>query len=88
MKIGIIGLGLIGGSMAIDLKKRGFASHIIGYDSNQIHAQSAFKIGFIDEIQNLENTISQSELIVVAIPADATIKILPWILDELFKVHG
>lgn len=38
MKVGIIGLGLIGGSMAIDLKKRGFASYIIGYDQNKVHA--------------------------------------------------
>ena len=32
MKVGIIGLGLIGGSMAIDLRRKGFASRILGVE--------------------------------------------------------
>lgn len=83
MRIGIIGLGLIGGSMAIDLKKRGFASHTIGYDISNLHAQSAKNIGIVDEIASLETTLDNSEIIILAIPADATINILPKILDKI-----
>ena len=54
MKITIIGLGLIGGSMAIDLKKRGFAERVYGVDKNALHADTAKNIGLIDEIFDLE----------------------------------
>lgn len=36
--VGIIGLGLIGGSMAIDLKRRGFASEVLGVESDPVNA--------------------------------------------------
>lgn len=81
MHISIIGLGLIGGSMAIDLKKRGFANHIIGVDLNNLHAQTALNIGLVDEIETLENAINNSALVILAIPANETIRLLPKILD-------
>lgn len=83
MHISIIGLGLIGGSMAIDLKKRGFANHIIGVDSNNLHANTALNIGLVDEINSLENAINNSDLVIMAIPANETIRLLPTILDLL-----
>ncbi len=83
MRISIVGLGLIGGSMAIDLRKRGFASHITGVDANNLHAQTALKIGLIDEVGNLNQAIKDSELIVLAIPAGETIKLLPKLLDKI-----
>jgi prephenate dehydrogenase len=82
MRISIIGLGLIGGSMAIDLRKRGFASHIIGVDSNNLHSHTALKIGMIDEIENLENAVDNSEIVILAIPAAETVKFLPKILER------
>ncbi|HAF27476.1 MAG TPA: prephenate dehydrogenase [Bacteroidales bacterium] len=81
MRISIIGLGLIGGSMAIDLKKRGFANHIIGVDSNNLHAHTALHIGLVDEIGMLENAIEKTDLVILAIPANETIRLLPKILD-------
>ena len=83
MKIGIIGLGLIGGSIATDLRKRGFASKIIGHDLSKLHTETALKLGLIDSIHSLSELISKSELIVLAIPADATLKLLPKILDQV-----
>ena len=51
MNVGIVGLGLIGGSMAIDLKARGFASRVIGVENEKVNAAAAMKIGLADEIQ-------------------------------------
>lgn len=82
MKIGIIGLGLIGGSISIDLKKRGFADHIIGVDSNNIHANTARHIGLVDEIADIDYTIENAEIIIVATPVNAALKIIPYILDN------
>jgi len=83
MRISIIGLGLIGGSMAIDLKKRGFSAHVVGVDSNKLHAETALNIGLIDQICDLNNAIQNSDLIILAIPANETIQLLPKILDKV-----
>ena len=50
MKVGIIGLGLIGGSMAIDLKRRDFAGEIIGVEADAVNAAAALKIGLVDRV--------------------------------------
>ncbi len=83
MKICIIGIGLIGGSMAIDLKNRKFAEHIIGVDSNPLHAETALRLGIIDEIASLEEAIPKVDLIVLATPVNASLKLLPVILDQI-----
>ena len=82
MTIGIIGLGLIGGSMAIDLKRRGFASRILGVESDALHAEAALKMGLCDEIVSYEDCVSRSELIIVAIPVGIAIKTISDILDR------
>jgi prephenate dehydrogenase len=46
MIVGIIGMGLIGGSMGIDLKGRGFADKILGVENNPVSAQAAAKMGW------------------------------------------
>ena len=45
MIVGIIGLGLIGGSMAIDLKRRGFARIVLGVEADPVNAASAANSG-------------------------------------------
>lgn len=69
--------------MAIDLRKRGLASEIIGVDLNTLHAQTALNLGIVDKIETIDEVIDISDLIVLATPADATIKILPKILDKI-----
>jgi len=81
MKISIIGLGLIGGSIAIDLREKKFASHIIGVDNNTEHAAIALQRNLVDQISSLEFAVKNSELIIIAIPVDAIINLLPQILD-------
>ncbi len=82
MKIGVIGLGLIGGSISIDLKKRQFADYIVGVDSNKIHANTALNIGMVDEIAGIDYAIANTDLIIVASPVNAAIKLIQYILDR------
>lgn len=81
MKITLIGVGLIGGSIALKLKEKGFISYAYGVDNNENHLQEAKDLGIIDEIVSLENAVENSNLIILAIPVDASVKILPKILD-------
>ncbi len=71
--------------MANRLKETGFAQNIIGVDSNEKNAKTALQLGWIDEILPLNEAIKQSQLIIIAIPVDATLHILPGILNKLDK---
>ena len=81
-KLGIIGLGLIGGSMAIDLRRKGFASQILGVEADPINAAAAEKIGLVDKVVCLEECIDQSDVIILSVPVGAAVKLLPEILDR------
>ena len=80
--LGIIGLGLIGGSMAIDLKRKGFAQTILGVDADSVNAAAAEKIGLVDRVVGLEECVDQSDVIILAVPVDAALKLLPMVLDR------
>lgn len=67
--------------MALKLKAKGFASYIFGVDQNESHLREAKERGIINEASTLENAVSQSDLIIIAIPVDSSRKILPQILD-------
>lgn len=81
MKTTIIGLGLIGGSLAKDLRKSKFATELIGIDANEEHAKKALQLGLVDKIDTLENGVKNTDLIIIAIPVDKELKILPKVLD-------
>ena len=83
MKTTIIGLGLIGGSMAKDLRKSKFATELIGIDVNETHAKKAVEIGLVDRIESLEDGIKNTDIVILAIPVDKELKILCKILDEI-----
>ena len=83
MVISIIGLGLIGGSLSIDLREKGIAENIIGVDKSSKNADDALRIGLVDEISDLDNAIKTADLIIIAIPVDQTKKILSGILDTI-----
>lgn len=83
MTIAVVGIGLIGGSMMIDLRKRGFAQKIIGVDSNVNHQNIALLCGLVDEVATLEEAIDMSDLIILSTPVNTNCKLLPSILDRL-----
>lgn len=86
--IGIIGLGLIGGSMAIDLKRRGFARTVLGVESEPVNAAAAEKIGLVDKVVTYDECISQSDIIVVAVPVGTAVKLVPDVLDRFAAMGG
>lgn len=82
MIIGVIGLGLIGGSMAIDLKRRGFADKILGVEADSVNASAAEKIGLVEAVAPLEEIIDKSDIIIIAVPVGAAVDILTSVLDR------
>ena len=91
MKVGIIGLGLIGGSIAIDLKRRSFAETVVGVEADPVNAAAAEKIGLVDKVTGLDECVKESDLVVLAIPVGAAVKLLPQVLDmmgEIAKAEG
>lgn len=83
MTIAVVGIGLIGGSLMIDLRKRGFTDKIIGVDSNLQHRNIAQLCGLVDETDELESAVDKSDLIILSTPVDANCEMLPGILDRI-----
>lgn len=81
MNLAVIGLGLIGGSMAMDLRKAGFATEIVGVDVSPGHAQEALKLGIADRIETLEKAVSWADMVIIAIPVDKVLSSLTAVLD-------
>lgn len=81
MKVAIIGLGLIGGSIAKDLKRTGFATEIIGVDIDSAHLKEAIELGIADSGEEMEVAVKKADLVVLAIPVDGILNILPKVLD-------
>jgi prephenate dehydrogenase len=84
-RVAIIGTGLIGGSLAIQLHEKKLSSKLIGVDANEEHARKAVELELVDETLPLEQAIAQAEVIVLAIPVDAMLTLLPAILDKIDK---
>lgn len=84
-RIAIVGVGLIGGSLSLQLNEKGLASRLIGVDSNRDHQKKALELGLVDEIMGLDVAIENADVVIMAIPVDAMVKMLPGILDKIEK---
>jgi len=82
-RVAIIGVGLIGGSLAIQLHEKKISSRLIGVDSNEFHAQQALELELVDEILSFDEAIDQSDVIILAIPVDKMVKVLPVIMEKI-----
>lgn len=82
MKVFVIGIGLIGGSFAIDIKAAFNEAEIYGIDTNEAYLDKAVSLGFIDKKSSMEH-IDKADVVIIAIPVDATVKILSQILDQV-----
>lgn len=82
MTVTIIGIGLIGGSMALTLKERKFVNTVIGVDANAQHAEKALELGIVDKVLPWKEAVDQSDIVIIATPINVTERMLPALLER------
>lgn len=81
--VGIVGIGLIGGSLAKDIRTFGLARRIIGWNRTTAHAERALELGLVDEVsERIEDLLDQCDLVVLAMPVNILAERLPHFLDK------
>ncbi len=82
MNIFIIGIGLIGGSMALDIKSIYDNATILGIDVNENHLDEALQLGIIDQKGSFSDLFN-ADLVIVSVPVDVCLVILPEIMNAI-----
>lgn len=82
-RIAIVGIGLIGGSLAIQLHEKKISSRLIGVDASKAHEAKALELELVDEVLPLDEAIANSDVVVLAIPVDKMTDLLPKVLDKV-----
>ncbi|EHP30684.1 putative prephenate and/or arogenate dehydrogenase (unknown specificity) [Sulfurimonas gotlandica GD1] len=80
MNVAIVGLGLMGGSLALSLKKLDFIDKIVGSDHNKEHQEQALELNLVSEIVDFEE-VKKYDVIFLAIPVDGVIAVLKNLTD-------
>jgi prephenate dehydrogenase len=88
MIITVVGIGLIGGSLALSLRKNGFGTNFIGVDNNEIHRSDAMWLGIVDEVLPMEDAVCKSDIVILSIPVNAARKTLVKILDIINSTNN
>lgn len=92
--LAVVGLGLIGGSFALDVKRLGLAKKILGYDQNPDHCKQALELGLVDAASpEIDESLRSAELVLLAVPVRAlpnvTTQLLPfWNPDTILTDAG
>lgn len=81
MNIGIIGLGLMGGSLAKAVRRYGISKKVYGFTNSEKSKKEIEELGLVDEIVDLETLKKVSDVIILSIPVDAIIAMFPNFLD-------
>ena len=82
MKVHVIGIGLIGGSMVLDIKTLHPEATIFGIDANENHLAEALNLGVIDVAGKFEDLID-ADFVIVSVPVDVALIVLPKVLDAI-----
>ncbi len=80
MNVFVIGIGLIGGSMVLDLKRTYPEVVVYGIDTNEEHLEKAIELGVIDIKATFED-LGKAEIVIVSIPVDIQLEVIPKVLD-------
>jgi prephenate dehydrogenase len=82
MKVFVIGIGLIGGSMALDIKTLHPEAKIYGIDNNESHLAEAIALGVVDEGAAFDDLVD-ADFVIVSVPVDVALQVLPRVLDVI-----
>ena len=82
MKVAVIGLGLIGGSLALDIKKAFPTCQVVGLDNNKQHVSKALELGII-EAETLFEDLNSADVVIVSIPVNSAMDLIPKALDMI-----
>ena len=82
MNVFVVGIGLIGGSMVLDIKALHPEATVYGIDTNESHLQEAIALGVVDAGATFED-LSQADFVIVSVPVDVSLTVLPKILDAI-----
>lgn len=80
MKVHVIGIGLIGGSMVLDIKNLHPEATIYGIDNNESHLAEAIALGVVDAAAAFDDLLN-SDFVIVSVPVDVALTLLPKVLD-------
>ncbi|MDB5226686.1 MAG: prephenate dehydrogenase [Bacteroidota bacterium] len=83
MKLAIFGIGLIGGSVAKDLRSSDFAGEILGVGRSQKNCDLALQLGLVDKIVSKEEAVKNADLIILTVPVNYLVEELIYILDHI-----
>jgi len=75
-KVGFVGLGLMGGSLSMALKKTSTDYYFMGLDHNALHCQQALGLGLVDEIVTSLDALKTCDIIFLSIPVDGIISVV------------
>lgn len=82
MKVVVIGIGLIGGSMVLDIKALHPDATILGIDANENHLQEAIDLGVVEK-QGTTDDLADADFVIVSVPVDIALVVLPQVLDAV-----
>jgi prephenate dehydrogenase len=82
MNVYVIGLGLIGGSLALDIKREYPEATIFGIDANDNHVKEALTLGIINSVATLQD-LANAQWVIVAVPVNYIAQLLPEILNNI-----
>ena len=82
MKVVVIGIGLIGGSMVLDIKALHPDATILGIDANENHLQQAIDLGVVEKAGTTED-LADADFVIVSVPVDIALVVLPQVLDAV-----
>lgn len=81
-KISFIGVGLIGGSMALDIRQIFPEAELLGIDKNTENLRDAIALNIVDR-EGQTSDLATSDLVLISIPVTQIVNILPEILDQI-----
>jgi prephenate dehydrogenase len=83
MVVGIIGVGLMGGSLALSLQAKSNITRVIGADAAPENIATALQLGIIHEGATVQQLAKKAAIIFIAIPVDASVAVLTEVLDNI-----